>query len=417
MKNSASAVLPAAIGALLLLALLAGGCHSLGGQRLYPDGGSDTGTDETSVGALVSAVHHNELDYADGEEAGIVWLPLPIDHATQVPLYVELVVDPPAIVEQVSYQLDAYRNFGAVVELVVDDTADGVSFHWEAVVVTRDVSSQERPIFYAATNDPQEWTVATPVADASHEGIAAVAAAITATSPTPLQRMEALLEWTSTNIDYPSDWSGIESLDATATFELGESSSTGFANLATALGRALGLPTRTIGDLYVGELGVGQSQQTHYMNEFYLGEELGWRRVEPQATVTVLPEEYALALRIAVIDDEGDAAFADELWSYPGVPLRSMVYPVAGYSRMIWNYEPQYFADCATCDNRAELVAALEGTQTAMAVVFDRARELWQRDLEAYVDGTLDQQIMDARRAALEATTLDDITAILDQID
>lgn len=401
-----------------VLALAAGGCHSLAGERIYPDAGSDADTDTdadadgTTEGTLIAGTHHTVLEYLDGEEAGIFWLPLPADHATQVPLYVELTFDPAEIVAAVEYDLDEQLNFGAFVELAASGSAEQVDAHWEAIVMTRDVSSQERPDYYAAIGDPEDWTAASALADSSHSGIADTAASVTAGESAAVDKMAAIIEWTSSNIEYPTDWTDVDSLDATTAYELGQSSSTGFANLATALGRAAGLPTRTLADIYVG-----QSQQTHYMNEFYLGSELGWRRVEPQATVTVLIEEYALTLRVVDLADEDAAALSEDLWSFPGTPLYCQVQPEQGAERMIFDYTPDYFDDCAACDNRAEVSAALSAPTPLMTEVFDRARELWQRDLQAYLDGTLDAAIMNARRDALDADDLTDVIAILDQIE
>jgi transglutaminase-like putative cysteine protease len=408
----------AAVCAVALLSLLA--CHSLSDERLYHDAGTDadsdadTDADGNTGGALLRGIHHSVLDYLEGDEPGIVWLPLPMDHATQVPLYVELVPDPAteAIVSSVEYQVDELGNFGALVELTQDGALEGAVLHWDAIAFTRDVDSQERPVYYAATSDPTLWTEPTALADSSHEGIAATAASATATAITELDEMQAIISWTSTNIEYPTDWTDIDSLDATSAFELGQSSSTGFANLATALGRAAGLPTRTVADLYVG-----LSQQTHYLNQFYLGEDLGWRRVEPQADVELLPEEYALTLRVVSPADEDELALGSDLWAFPGTPLYCQVQPVQGSERMLLSPTPEYFDDCAACDNRAELAAELTAPASQMTLVFDTARELWQRDLLDYLDGGLDESIMEARRAALDAEDIADVIAILSAIN
>jgi hypothetical protein len=413
-------MLATTIVATALAALTVAGCHNLAGEKVYPDGGtdadtdadSDTDTDTSLSGWLIKGIHHTELAYLDGVDAGIVWLPLPADRATQVPLYVELTVDPESLVEQIDYSVDSWDNFGAMVQFVANGTAEQVTLHWDAIVMTREITDEERPQFYAGPGNPEQWTAATQAVDSAHAGIVNTAISLTFDQPAALDKMIAIIEWTSVNLDYPTDWSNIDSLDATSAYELGESSSTGFANLASALGRASGLPTRTIAGLYVG-----LSQNTHYMNEFHLGDDLGWRRVEPQQTNPIVAEHHALLLRTVLTDDEGEAAFDDEIWTYPGVPVYSLIYPVQGFDRMVPNYAPEYFDDCAGCDNRAELSAEFEDSAEQIAVVFDRARELWQRDLEAYLDGTLAAEIMDARRAALDATDLDDVIAILDQIE
>jgi transglutaminase-like putative cysteine protease len=406
--------------AALALAVLS--CRSMSDGRIYPDGGTDADSDtdsDTNVdgykgSALIRGIHHSVLDYLAGEEPGIVWLPLPMDHATQVPLYVELEPDPQTedIIGSIEYSLDGYGNFGARVEFVLDGALDDAVLHWEAVVITRDVDADERPIYYAAIADPEDWTAPTALADSAHEGIAALADEITASASDDLDKLGAIVAWTSANIEYPTDWTGIDSLDATTTLELGKSSATGFANLATALGRAAGLPTRTLADLYVGA-----SQQTHYMNEFYLGQELGWRRVEPQVDYTVLSEEFALTLRVVLAGDEDELALGTDLWAFPGTPLYCQVQPVQAVERMVLHTHPDYFDDCAACDNRAELSATMVVPAVQLTGIFEIARSLWQRDLLDYLDGGLDESIMEARRAALDAQDIQDVVAILDAIE
>jgi transglutaminase-like putative cysteine protease len=420
------------IFALVALAVAPNGCGDAGdGADAGADGGdsgadsdadvdsdadadTDTDTGGVAVGALLRGIHHSLLDYAAGTEAGVLWIPLPLDHATQTPLYVELAVDPPALLDGIAYSVDDVGNFGASVTLTAAGAASDVAVHWDGVVLTRDVDDAERPVFYAAATDPDEWTVATPVADAAYPGIADTAAALAEGAPTALDKMIAVIGWTSTNIGYDIDWSTFTGFDATSTYESGQSSCTGFANLATALGRAAGVPTRTLANYYVG-----LSQQTHYINEFYLGDELGWRRVEPQASWPVLAEEYALAVRLVRTADEDEGAMSPtEPTDAPGIPTYSLVEELAGGERMALDYATiDYFADCAACDNRAELQAELVGQPEAMADLFDRARSAWLRDRAAYVDGTLSPSIMTARRAALDAASMDDVDAILAAIE
>ncbi len=416
-------IVPAA--AALLLAAGPWACDDGGtAPQWQPDGGTDSDTDADGdgdadgdadlVGALLRGTHHTVLDYGPGNEAGVLWIPLPIDFATQTPLHVELIASPDGILGDLGYEVDDIGNLGAVVELTTDVEQDDVSVHWDGVVLTLNVTSAERPVFYAADADPAEWTVATPVADAAYPGIADTAAGLAEGAGTALEKMVAVINWTSANIAYATDWTGFTGFDATSTYEWGQSSCTGFANLATALGRATGVPTRTVANYYVG-----MSQQTHYINEFYLGEELGWRRVEPQTTWPALPESYALVVRLVRISDEGEEAMiASDPTDAPGIPTYSLVEELAGGERMALDYMSNgYFEDCPACDNRADLQADLWGAAAEMADLFDRARELWQRDLQELVDGTLDPAVTQARRNALEAETLDDVAAILDAID
>jgi hypothetical protein len=84
---------------------------------------------------------------------------------------------------------------------------------------------------------------------------------------------------------------------------------------------------------------------------------------------------------------------------------------------MTLDVTPEYFDDCAACDNRAELTAEFLAPTIMMTTTFDRARTLWQRDLLDYLDGGLDETIMAERRAALDAEDITDVVAILDAIE
>jgi hypothetical protein len=332
---------------------------------------------------------------------------LPLDHATQVPLYVELTATPAAAIDSVEYVTEAEDNWGAVIHLTQDGAADPVTIHWDAVVLTREITDAERPAYYAEDGDPSAWLAATPVVDAAYPGIAETAAGIASTSDPALDRMQAVIDWTSANI---TNTGTPLALDATSVYETRNASCTGYANLAAALGRALEVPTRTVANYYVG-----LRQQTHYIDEFWLGEELGWRRVEPQMTDATIPESYGVIVRLDAATDETDAAMASTgRWAMIGVPLNSLVEARAGGDRMTPDWSLDYFGDCAGCDNRAELQAALAADgAVSMDNVFDRARALWQADLGAYVSGGLPEARMAIRRQALDASTISDVDAIL----
>jgi transglutaminase-like putative cysteine protease len=404
-------LLPRALAAVALACLLV---RCAGEPGASPPTPLSTPAGPVRVGTLLRAVHHSVVDYAAGGEAGVLWVPLPLDYATQTPLYVELGVEPQSLLDHVEYTVDDIGNFGARVTLTADGAASRMAVHWDGVVLTRDISDAQRPAFYAATSDPTEWTAATPVADSSYAGIARTATVLAQDAASPLDRMSAVIQWTSSHITYETDWTGFSGFDASSTYDRGGSSCTGFANLATALGRAIGLPTRTLANYMVGT-----SQQTHSINEFYLGEELGWRRVEPQSSLLVLPENYALTVRLVRVTDEGSDAMDPPapLDTARGIPLFTMTLGVEGSQRLRVHYaDIDYFDDCAFCDNRAEVQAALIGDAETMDVLFDKARALWRRDLAAYVRGRLTPRIMDARRAALQATTLADVDAIIKAI-
>jgi len=279
--------------------------------------------------------------------------------------------------------------------------------------MTRDmVDDAERAEFYEADLPPETWLTATEVVNSEHEGIAALGQEIGDDSSSPLEQMLGVIEWTSANITYPTDWSGVSGLDATSAFESGEGSCTAFANLAAALGRAGNLPSRVLANYYVG-----MAQQTHYIDEFYLGEELGWRRVEPQGTAATVKEDYVLAMRIVHPDDEGEEAFSPYAWAFSGVPWKTLTTALAGYERFTPNFAYEYFPGHPGCDNQAAKTAWLVGPSSTFEQIFEDARASWQEDLEALLsDGEIGEERMAIRRQAAEAVDLDDVAEMISQL-
>ncbi|MFH0901409.1 MAG: transglutaminase domain-containing protein [Pseudomonadota bacterium] len=365
-------------------------------------------------GALLWAEHYGELSYRKGTEAGELWVPLPLDHASQVPLYVELTVTPASIVDSVAYVSHEEKNWGARIKLVADGEAERVAVSWEAVVLVHNIATKDRSTVYAALGDPTEWLAATPVADAAYPGIVETAASLGKTTDPSLERMLRVVGWTSKAMTGKGN---ITALDATTVYENRVSSCTGFANLASALGRAIGLPTRAVANYMVGV-----SQQTHSINELYLGPELGWRRVEPQSAAPSVAEHYAVTVRLVLPSDESAEANANSQtgrWAAPGVPLYTLVEPLAGSTRMtpLW---PNHFEDCSACDNRAELMTRLipdSAVPVDVEQMFARARAAWEVDRSAYLEsGGLDPNRMAIRKKALAAKALVDVAALVDEL-
>lgn len=362
------------------------------------------------AGALLRVDHHTEIAYGSGTEPGKIWLPLPLDYASQVPLYVEFATTENNTINSISYVEHECGNWGAVVQLAEEAAPEPVVITWTGVVLVRDVLNEERTVIYATDEDPSRWSSATAIADSSYPPLVETCDSLVSDDDTAIERMKAVIEWTSRNIGS----SVPQRLDSTAVFESRAASCTGFANLATAMGRAVDLPTRTLVNYMVG-----MAQQTHYINEFYLGPDMGWRRVEPQGARTTVSEDYCVAMRITLPEDEGALANAwrASRWYYmPGIPLYSLLEPQAGASRMVPDFESEFFPGAPGCDNLAERQARLAASEQ-MIPVFDRARELWRIDHQAYLNGGLAPERMAIRRQALDVTELDDVIDILDALD
>jgi transglutaminase-like putative cysteine protease len=358
-------------------------------------------------GSLLRADHYETVSYAAGNEPTSFYTPLPIDYASQVPLYVELTVKPESVVDHIAYSQRDEGNWGATVSLRPGGSADEVSIAWQAVVLTRELTDEERPSVFAAKRTPSDWLAASPIADATYAPIAQNAQSFKlAATASPLERLSALLQFTSS---YPTNLTTLMALDASSVWNTRDASCTGYANLASATGRALGLPTRHVTNILVGE-----AQQMHSITEAYLGADQGWRRVEPQGTSTRVPEDYGLIMTLVVPEDEGPDALADRPWALAGVPRREFTEPVTGGSRLAPTAN-DHFIDCVGCLNRADRQAFLREDATAIHDSFDRARARWASDRAAFLAGGLDTSTMTARRHLLDARTLADIDAALAQ--
>jgi transglutaminase-like putative cysteine protease len=212
-------------------------------------------------------------------------------------------------------------------------------------------------------------------------------------------------------VGFTSQWitnaTTLVGLDATTVYQTRDASCTGYANLAVALGRAAGLPARHVVNIMVGE-----AQDMHSVTELYLGQALGWRRVEPQSTATTLAEDYGVIMRLVLPSDETAASLVTRDWAFGGVPLHELTEPVDGGARLEPKFQTHYDG-CPNCSNRADPRGWLRDDAAQVASTFARARQTWQSDLAASVGGGIDPARMIARRAFLDARTLADVDHIL----
>jgi len=275
-------------------------------------------------------------------------------------------------------------------------------------VLDRVIDDSERPTVYAAIGDPSQWLPASPIANAAYPAIATNATGLIASTAAALDKMSATIDFTSAYITNPTE---LTALDATTVYNTKDGSCTGFANLAMATGRALGVPTR-----HVVNILVDYAQDMHSINEFYLGDALGWRRVEPQGTQQTIPEDYGVIMRLELPADEGTGALAERNGIVGGVPLHEFTEPVDGGDRITPSFV-SHWANCDGCTNRADPQAFLRDDAADVETVFDRARTRWAVDVAAYATGGPDAATIAARRAILDAHTLADVTAMLDALD
>ncbi len=368
----------------------------------------DTPNPAARVGALLHAHHGSAFSLSPGAENAVVWVPLPLDWAAQTPLDVELSVTPAGLASSIEYSADDLGNWGARVHFAADAGADQLELHWDGVMLVRDVPESERPTVFATQVDPARWTQPSPVADFGDPALAQTAASLVSAGDDAETRMSRVLEWTSSHITYGFA-PGQTGLDATSVYRSRMGSCTGYGNLASAMGRAVGVPTRTVAALLVGV-----AQQTHSINEFYLGPQRGWRRVEPQSPQLSVPEAYVFGIRLVEPADEGSAATdAGRWWAMPGVPLDTLVEVKQGAGRLGFALLEHPFSGCAECDNAAEVQAVLHGAPERMKTLFSAARTAWARDVAERLAGHPDPARASARQAFTSAQDLDGVEAAL----
>ena len=315
-------------------------------------------------GSLLKATHLTGFKLVPNSTIKDIWMPLPLDYASQVPLWLDMKSTPLSAIQSIRYTQDRYGNWGAIVTLK-NNVPAGTSIYleWEGIVLTRKLDDNEKPFVYQSTNDPSLWLQPSLIAQSEYQPITTTALDISKNAVSSLEKMLKINLWTSDNIKYFQRVEDLKSLDAITVFNNKISSCTGYANLASAMGRAIHIPTRTLVNYLVG-----YAQQTHYINEFYLGPDLGWRRIEPQNSSPFTTEDYVISMRIATPDDENDPAVFHQD-AIPGVPYLSLTTSLNDPTAIIDSVD-RYFPDAPTSDNRAEHLYDLRSTHAEMEKLF-----------------------------------------------
>jgi hypothetical protein len=262
------------------------------------------------------------------------------------------------------------------------------SFKWNALVLNEVVSNADKSSVYSLPMPTSEWLSSTAIVQSASADIQAVTTQAIAGKSSALDKMSSIINWTSTNIKYVFH----PELDAASTLRYRESTCTGYANLAAAMGRAAGIPSITL----AGYL-VGQPQETHWINEFYLGSDLGWRRVEPQGKLTTINEDYLMPVRIDRASEEID-------WQYTkGIPLNS--YPMAPVSPRTPTVTP-------------EVLQEFLGKPDDMRSLFSRARTEWQKDFQTMISGAaISTGRIQLRNKFVEVITFEDLDSLLHNLE
>jgi hypothetical protein len=357
------------------------------------------------VGSLLVARHVDQIGLTAGAAAATVFTPLPIDYASQVPLYLELTVDPASAVERIEYVTEAEHDWGAIIHFAAGASAANLRLEWRSVALVRFVPQAELPSVYTKLGDPAAWTQPSAIAESNYAPLVSLASGLVSASAPPADKMAAILGWTSKHL---GGGTGVMAgLDAKTVFDSHVTSCTGYANTAMAMGRALGVPAR-----HVTNILVGMSQDMHSINEFWLGESLGWRRVEPQSAGSFVLDDYGFIMRLVLPADEVGSTMG-----FPGVPLNEFTEYRQQQDRFTTPATFKgVFTDCSTCGNHADRQAPLRGAGTDLDTLFESARAKWQTDRAAYAAGGVSATRLTARRKFVDARSIEDVRQILSEL-
>lgn len=358
------------------------------------------------VASIIELEHHNDLDIHAGEVAASLWLPLPATIGGQVPLDLRAWLEP-ADVGEIELVREGPVNLGLVVHFPPRATPVRVSVSWTAVVLVRDVLPEERATLAEPRATPEDWLASTAVIDASAIEARQFAAPILEAHPDDEARSVVLRDWLAAR---ELVGEGPRSQQSTDVLISGSRANcTGSANLAAALGRALGIPTRHIGGIVTDD-----RLQTHSVVEMRLGAPPVWRRIEPQDG-SVVGEDYMVVMRVVSPRDEAAAALDPRRIGAPGVPLRILIEAEKGVERLGYRDDTTWFPGCPRCDNAATRRATLQDVSLdALRRLQTRAQQSWQQRVDAAIRERNVARLDRSGDAAAKITTVDALTRYLD---
>jgi hypothetical protein len=350
------------------------------------------------TGSAVYRVEGVELVQGQGQ----VSFPLPLIHQGQTPLAIRVYTEPAGRIARLTFDEKWNRNWIATAQI---DAPDQTRLHFEALILACEISAEARAAdLESEPRDPSDWLTATMIVQSDDPQIRAAAAAAIGGATKDLGKLINILGWLK---NYMTGSTAGPALDAKTAFQYRRSSCTGWANLASALGRAAGIPTRTV----AGYPAWGSPLQTHYVNEFYL-KDLGWCRVEPQPITTLawpyVNQSYINIVSIIQPEQEGyEAMHHVGNWIGSGVPFLSLT-EISGSITPFLNIG--WFESCSNCDHASAGKFNIHLDELGrLPYVAEVARDRWRLFLEDAVTGRA-QEWMERRFTAMfAAQSLDEL--------
>jgi len=327
---------------------------------------------------IAHAQGHFQITTQQDVDTPRIAFPIPLTFEDQVPIYFEIRTNPEdALKETVIKKRDEYNWIAELTfnPLKKDETVEIV---WDGYVFIRDHDYSQLPenVELPKENElPKEilpWLASTACVQVDHPEIQEKAKEIRGESTDILEIAQKTANFFETGITRGE----FRSLDAVEALHKG-GSCTSFANLAAALLRANGIPTRILAVYPTW----ASSLQTHYIVEFYVSG-YGWVRFE--STLGKIPWQPYQDIVVAVVTPEDeDRSFEQLRWAAPGVPWFSLTENLSDYTMLCKGMvDPE-----KNCDHGAEAVILFDAEEEKIEEAFNLTWRVWNAYLEIITEG------------------------------
>ena len=331
--------------------------------------------------------------------------PMPLPFENQVPLTYDLKITPPETVKQVIYKERTPQNWIVEVHFNPLKAGQKVTLKWYSDVLVRPRNYDSLPASVATTKlaqlppEVKPWLANTRCVQRDHPEITAQAKKLRAEDVMQLARNIAQLPQSLKAGNF-------QSLDAVEALRH-SGSCTSMANLAAAMFRANGVPTRILAcyPTWAGPL------QTHYIVQFYVPD-YGWVWLE--STTGDVPRLPYQDVIVAIVNpDDEERSFQSPRWAAQGVPYMTLTEnlgaPQFAVTKML-------VAPEKSCDHVAGITQTwTDGDAKRWDSVFTQAQGVWTATLAHLQSGRpLPDEVAAAQKEAAAAKSLDALASRLE---
>lgn len=388
------------------------GCMLLGPGKIWIESASFTvvGADAKRTGraapgpGILFARGGYEFTATADVDAPKIAFPMPMEFEDQVPLTYDLKIEPPSAVKQVLYT--ERKPLDWVVEVQFNPVKKGakITLNWHSDVLVRPRSYADLPKSVAlakladAPDAVKIWLNKSRCVQTDHPEILAQAKRMREKDVLALARNVTTLP----SSIKPGNFRTLDALEALRK----NGSCTSMANLATAIFRANGVPTRILAcyPTWSGPL------QTHYIVQFYVPD-YGWVWLESAiGEAPYLP--YQDVITAIVYPEDEEKSFEPKRWSMSGVPYMTLTENLGSSDFTI---SKMLIAPEKDCDHVAGVVQRFEETDAKKwDAAFLTAQSVWRATLaQLKASETLSDALKAAQKSAATAATLDELATRL----